>query len=95
VSNQTPVANITNREVRDIDKSAEFTVKPKGLLATAVHAGGYFDHYYGLQAGDLITDAGEAPLEGQDLAMLWQMAQMKRDLTIIRNGQRMVLQQKQ
>jgi hypothetical protein len=92
---RTPVASITNREVRDIDKSAEFAVKPKGLLATSVFAGGYFDYFYGLQNGDLITDAGEVSLEGQDVAMLWEMAQKKRDLTVIRNGQKQVLQQRQ
>jgi hypothetical protein len=90
-----PVASVTNREVRQIDKSAEFAVKPKGLLATQVFQGGYFDYYYGLQTGDLITDAGEVSLEGQDVAMLWEMAQKKRDLTVIRNGQRQVLQQRQ
>ena len=77
-----------------IDKSAEFTTHSKGLLVTKVNPGSYFDHYYGLMQGDIITNAGEATLEGQDEAMLFQMAQQKRDLVVLRNGQSLPLKQR-
>lgn len=75
-----------------IDKSASFDPHRKGLLVTDVFPGGYFSYFYGLQKGDIITDAGEVSLEGQGEAMLFQMAQQKRDLKVIRNGQPMTLQ---
>ena len=81
---------------RRIDQSAEFTKDRKGLLVTKVNADSYFVYFYSpaLKTGDIITHAGETPLEGMDEAALFQMAQQKRDLTILRNGQKMTLKQK-
>jgi hypothetical protein len=81
---------------RRIDKSAEFASNPKGILVTKVNPDSYFEHFYSppLQKGDLITMAGEMSLEGMDEAAVFQMAQQKRDLTVVRNGQRMTLKQK-
>jgi hypothetical protein len=81
---------------RRIDQSAEFEKDRKGLLVTKVKPNSYFVYFYSppLQKGDVITDAGETPLEGMDEAALFQMAQQKRDLTVMRNGQKVTLKQK-
>jgi len=81
---------------RRIDQSAEFAKDRKGLLVTKVNADSYFEYFYSpaIKTGDIITHAGETPLEGMDEAALFEMAQKKRDLTVLRNGQKMTLKQK-
>jgi hypothetical protein len=81
---------------RRVDKSAEFISDRKGLLVTKVNKDSYFEYFYSppLQKGDVITTAGEMSLEGMDEGALFQMAQQKRDLTVLRNGQKMTLKQK-
>ena len=94
------VAPITGRGPDDapMDKSAEFAGERNGLTVKSVVAGGYFDQYFGLKAGDVIITAGDLSLRGMDeglaVPQLFQMVQQKRSLEIMRAGQKMTLNPK-
>lgn len=94
------LAPVTGRGPDDVpmDKSAEFEMRRDGFAATKVVAGGFFDQYFGLKQGDVITDAGETNFRGMDeglaLPLLWQMAQSKRELVVLRGGQQVKLKPK-
>jgi hypothetical protein len=75
-----------------MDKSAEFAAERTGLKVTSVAAGGYFEQFYALKAGDVIVEAGSSgSLKGVDensaTAFLFSAAQSKQPLNVLRGGQ--------
>ena len=94
---QKEVAPITGRgpDGGTITDSAEFQEDRAGLAVTKVKPGSYFDQFFGLQQGDVIVRAGDLDLKGQDEEVaktyLYDAAQRKRSLDVLRNGQKMTL----
>jgi C-terminal processing protease CtpA/Prc len=91
------LAPVTGRGPDDLpmDKSAEFAADKNGLAVTKVVPGGYFDQYFKLKQGDVIVEAGDSTFRGTDeasaVAQLFIMSQNKRDITVMRGGQKVVL----
>jgi len=81
-----------------ITDSAQFTTDRSGLSVTAVKAGSYYDVFFGLKAGDVIVRAGDMDLKGLDATaaetFLMEAAQKKRELVVMRAGQKVTLEAK-
>lgn len=94
---QKEVAPITGRgpDGGTITDSAEFAPDRAGLAVTTVKPGSYFDQFFALQAGDVIVRAGDVDLKGIDeetaKAFLYEAAQRKRSLDVLRAGQKVTL----
>ncbi|MDB5295142.1 MAG: hypothetical protein JWO31_1125 [Phycisphaerales bacterium] len=75
--------------------SAEFDADKAGLAVTSVKPGSYFDVYFGLKQGDVITKAGDVDLKGSDVTsgttFVYQAAQSKRSFDVLRAGQKTTL----
>lgn len=94
---QQDMAPVTGRgpDGGTITDSAEFRPDRAGLAVAAVKPGSYFDRFFGLKQGDVITRAGDVDLKGTDVetatTYLYDAAQRKRSLDVLRGGQRLTL----
>ena len=94
---QKDVAPITGRgpDGGTITDSAEFQHDRAGLVVKAVKPGSYFDQFFALKPGDVITRAGDVDLKGNDedtaKTFLYEAAQRKRSLDVLRDGQKVTL----
>ena len=97
---QKDVAPITGRgpDGGTITDSAEFQADRAGLAVTTVKPGSYFDQFFGLKQGDVIVRAGDMDLKGIDEEMakthLYDAAQRKRAIEVLRGGQKTTLEVK-
>ena len=94
---QKDVAPITGRgpDGGSMTDSAEFQQDRAGLAVKTVKPGSYFDQFFGLKQGDVITRAGDVDLKGNDedtaKTFVYEAAQRKRSLDVLRGGQKLTL----